>query len=80
MKQRERLTHGLVAPPHMLLMTATPIPRTLAILQYGGLVLSKIEQMPPGRSPVETHVVNDDESGRQQVRASAASCAAEAFP
>lgn len=67
-KQRERLTHGLEAPPHMLLMTATPIPRTLAILQYGGLAFSTIRELPPGRTPVETHVVQDEEEGRQLVR------------
>jgi ATP-dependent DNA helicase RecG len=66
-KQRERLTKNLDAPPHMLLMTATPIPRTLAIMQYGGLSLSTIMQLPPGRTPVETHVVLDGEQGRQEV-------------
>lgn len=68
MKQRERLTRKVEAPPHMLLMTATPIPRTLAIMQYGGMSLSTISQLPPGRTPVETHVVQDDDLGRQQVR------------
>lgn len=67
-KQRERLTHGLTAPPHMLLMSATPIPRTLAILQYGGMTLSSIRELPLGRSPVETYVVNDDEQDRKKVR------------
>jgi ATP-dependent DNA helicase RecG len=52
----------------MLLMTATPIPRTLAIMQYGGMSLSTINQLPPGRTPVETHVVQDNDLGRQQVR------------
>lgn len=66
-KQREKLTRGQLAPPHMLLMTATPIPRTMAIMLYGGLALSTIRELPPGRTPVVTHVVPDEESGRQQV-------------
>ncbi|KAF6260024.1 hypothetical protein COO60DRAFT_1625888 [Scenedesmus sp. NREL 46B-D3] len=56
-RQRERLLQGLCVPPHMLLMSATPIPRTLALVQFGGLVLSSISSMPPGRSRVETQVV-----------------------
>lgn len=55
---------GGCGPPHTLLMTATPIPRTLALAQYGAAVLSTIDELPPGRSPVETHVV-PDEGGEQ---------------
>lgn len=66
-KQRERLLQGLSVPPHMLLMSATPIPRTLALVQYGGLVLSTIASMPPGRSRVATQVVVDAEEAREQV-------------
>ncbi|WIA19703.1 hypothetical protein OEZ85_005629 [Tetradesmus obliquus] len=68
-KQRERLLQGLSVPPHMLLMSATPIPRTLALVQYGGLVLSTIASMPPGRSRVATQVVVDAEEAREQVYA-----------
>eukprot|EP00879_Flechtneria_rotunda_P020962 GHRR01022072.1.p1 GENE.GHRR01022072.1~~GHRR01022072.1.p1 ORF type:complete len:234 (+),score=58.80 GHRR01022072.1:1274-1975(+) len=68
-KQRERLLQELPAPPHLLLMTATPIPRTLALVQYGGLMLSTISTMPPGRRPVETHVVVDSDQTRQEVYA-----------
>jgi ATP-dependent DNA helicase RecG len=51
--QRKRLVDK-GASPHVLVMTATPIPRTLALTLYGDLELSVIDEMPPGRTPVET--------------------------
>src|SRR3712207_5121887 len=45
-------------PPHLLVMTATPIPRTLTLTHYGEMDVSRLDEMPPGRQPVETRVVS----------------------
>jgi len=58
--QRLLLAQKAERPPHLLVMTATPIPRTLTLTQYGEMDVSRIDEMPPGRTPVETRVISDE--------------------
>ncbi len=58
--QRLLLASKADHPPHLLVMTATPIPRTLTLTQYGEMDVSRIDEMPPGRSPVETRVISEE--------------------
>jgi ATP-dependent DNA helicase RecG len=58
-EQRARLWTKNNQPPHVLVMTATPIPRTLAMTLYGDLDVSIIDELPPGRKPVQTRWFND---------------------
>ena len=58
-EQRARLWTKNQQPPHILVMTATPIPRTLAMTMYGDLDVSVIDELPPGRQPIRTYHYTD---------------------
>jgi ATP-dependent DNA helicase RecG len=58
--QRLMLTRKGKVTPHCLAMTATPIPRTLTLAQYGEMDVSRLDEMPPGRQPIDTRVVAAD--------------------
>lgn len=58
--QRLMLSQKAERPPHLLVMTATPIPRTLTLTQYGEMDVSRLDEMPPGRQPIETRVISDE--------------------
>ncbi len=64
-EQRARLWSKNEHPPHVLVMTATPIPRTLAMTLYGDLDVSVIDELPPGRQPIKT--IHFDDSKRRRV-------------
>jgi len=63
--QRAKLWNKATIPPHMLVMTATPIPRTLAMTAYGDLDYSVMDELPPGRTPILT--VHRHETARASV-------------
>ena len=62
--QRAALSAKARQPPHVLVLSATPIPRTLSLVIYGDLDVSVIDELPPGRTPVQTFVVGEDKRQR----------------
>jgi len=60
-EQRDALRSKGKKPPHLLVMTATPIPRTVAMTIFGDLEISTLRQLPHGRSPISTHVISTSE-------------------
>ncbi len=69
-RARLRAKSDQAAPPHVLVMTATPIPRTLALTLFGDLDVSTIRHLPPGRGPIRTHLaaIADRPAIYQQLR------------
>jgi ATP-dependent DNA helicase RecG len=61
--QRMLLTQKAERTPHLLAMTATPIPRTLTLSQYGEMDVSRLDERPPGRQPIETRVISEERLG-----------------
>lgn len=59
-EQRDALRGKAASAPHMLVMTATPIPRTVAMTVFGDMETSTLRELPPGRSPVASHVVDNE--------------------
>ncbi|MBT9254327.1 ATP-dependent DNA helicase RecG [Phycicoccus sp. MAQZ13P-2] len=62
-EQRDALRAKGSTPPHVLVMTATPIPRTVAMTVFGDLETSTLRELPAGRAPITTHVVPEDRPG-----------------
>jgi len=58
-RQRTALEHKGMIAPHVLVMSATPIPRTMALVLYGDLDISVVDELPPGRKEIKTHIVSE---------------------
>ncbi len=64
LRAKGRTADGSAVSPHLLVMTATPIPRTLAMTVFGDLDLSVLDEMPPGRQPITTYLLHANERER----------------
>ncbi|WP_404383889.1 ATP-dependent DNA helicase RecG [Knoellia locipacati] len=62
-EQRDALRGKAAQPPHVLVMTATPIPRTVAMTVFGDMETSTLSELPAGRAPISTHVVPEEKPG-----------------
>ena len=62
-EQRDALRDKGLRPPHLLVMTATPIPRTVAMTVFGDMEVSTLRELPKGRAPIRTHVVDANDPG-----------------
>nr|GMD72459.1 ATP-dependent DNA helicase homolog RECG, chloroplastic isoform X1 [Ipomoea batatas] len=65
--QDDSFKGSVLMAPHVLAMSATPIPRSLALALYGDMSLTQITDLPPGRIPVETYAIEGNESGFEEV-------------
>ena len=74
-EQRAALTDKAGTPPHVLVMTATPIPRTVAMTVFGDLEVSTLTELPAGRAPIQTNVVPARRAARAGSTASGRGCA-----
>lgn len=68
-EQRDALKLKAQLPPHLLVMTATPIPRTVAMTVFGDLDISTLTELPKGRSPITTHVIHESQKPHYVERA-----------
>ena len=69
LRKKGPVVHGQQLMPHLLVMTATPIPRSLALTVYGDLSVSVLDELPPGRSPVATHATHDFREAHRAIKA-----------
>ena len=74
-EQRAALTDKAGTPPHVLVMTATPIPRTVAMTVFGDLEVSTLTELPAGRAPIQTNVVPARRAARAGSTGSGSGCA-----